>query len=85
MNLLYILTLFGVISVSGALKALNHKLDILGVISLITATGGDVLCDVLTGETPFILKKVRYTGHCGSNTLLYVARYCATRIHTRLL
>lgn len=58
MNLLYILNLFGVISfsVSGALKALNHKLDILGVVLLgvITVTGGGVMRDVTLNKFPSI-------------------------------
>ena len=43
-------------SVSGALKALNHKLDILGVVILgvITATGGGVMRDVTLNMFPSI-------------------------------
>ncbi len=58
MNIVYMLNLCGIIafSISGALKALNHKLDILGVFTLgiITATGGGVIRDVTLNLFPSI-------------------------------
>ncbi len=58
MSIFYILNLCGVISfsISGALKALNHKLDILGVLILgiITAVGGGVIRDVTLNLFPSI-------------------------------
>ncbi|MBQ9155045.1 MAG: TRIC cation channel family protein [Solobacterium sp.] len=41
-------------AISGALKALRHKTDLLGVITLgiMTATGGGVLRDLILGDTP---------------------------------
>ena len=53
---LYILDLVGtaVFAVTGALKAIDHELDILGVsiLSLVTGVGGGIFRDLLLGSTP---------------------------------
>jgi uncharacterized membrane protein YeiH len=55
-NLFHALDLVGTIAfaISGALTAINKKLDAFGVliIAFVTAVGGGTLCDVLIGRTP---------------------------------
>ncbi len=54
--LLYILEILGtaVFAITGALKAVKHELDILGILVLatITGTGGGILRDIILGDTP---------------------------------
>ena len=57
MNLLFfIFEVMGTIAfaISGAMVAIRHKLDLLGVVvlGLVTATGGGVIRDVIIGDTP---------------------------------
>ncbi len=56
MNILYVIDLIGVMvfSISGALTAVDKKLDFFGVtvVGFITALGGGTLRDVLLGYTP---------------------------------
>ncbi len=53
---LYILEISGtaVFAITGALKAVKHELDILGILVLasITGTGGGILRDIILGSTP---------------------------------
>lgn len=55
-ELIHYLDLFGtaVFAFTGALKAVRHRLDILGVVVLgtITGVGGGVLRDLILGDTP---------------------------------
>lgn len=55
-ELIHYLDLFGtaVFALTGALKAVRHRLDILGVVVLatITGVGGGILRDVILGDTP---------------------------------
>lgn len=65
MNLLYVLDLIGTVAfaVSGALAAIQRKMDLLGVIVLatVTAIGGGTLRDLLLGDTPpFCFKDETY-------------------------
>lgn len=54
--LIYILEILGtaVFAITGALKAVKHELDILGILVLasITGTGGGILRDLILGDTP---------------------------------
>jgi uncharacterized membrane protein YeiH len=54
--LLYTLEILGtaVFAITGALKAVKHELDILGIMVLatITGTGGGILRDLILGDTP---------------------------------
>ena len=57
MNLIFfIFEVMGTIAfaISGAMVAIRHKLDLLGVVvlGLVTATGGGVIRDVIIGDTP---------------------------------
>ena len=56
MNILYIIDFIGVtvFAISGALTAVDKKLDIFGIaaVAFITALGGGTLRDVLMGSTP---------------------------------
>ena len=54
--LIYIFEILGtaVFAITGALKAVKHNLDILGILVLasITGTGGGILRDIILGDTP---------------------------------
>lgn len=54
--LIYALEILGtaVFAITGALKAVKHELDILGILVLasITGTGGGILRDLILGDTP---------------------------------
>lgn len=54
--LIYTLEILGtaVFAITGALKAVKHELDILGILVLasITGTGGGILRDIILGDTP---------------------------------
>jgi len=65
MNFLYFLDLLGTaaFAASGAIAAIRHRMDLLGVLVLgmVTATGGGTLRDLLLGDTPpFCLENETY-------------------------
>lgn len=56
----------GVFNIIGISVGLNHGIGYLGSIALgvMTGTGGGMMRDVLTGETPFVLKREIYASAC---------------------
>lgn len=58
-NFTYVANTIGVIAfaISGVIKGLKHKLDILGIIVLavMTSVGGGIIRDVLVNRVPFVL------------------------------
>ena len=65
MSLIYILDLLGtfVFASTGAIRALEKRLDLFGifVLSFITAVGGGTIRDVILGSRPFYFFDVNYS------------------------
>lgn len=72
----YLANFIGVVAfaISGTLKAIKHKLDILGIIvlAIITAVGGGIIRDVIINRIPNVLK---------NSTDIYVAIISAIIIY----
>lgn len=76
LDFFYFLDLLGTtaFAISGALAAMNRKLDLFGIfiIALVTAIGGGTIRDVLIGETPMWMLNTVYIYLIGAVTILSI-------------
>lgn len=76
LSLFYILDILGTVAfaISGALAAMNRKLDLFGIfiIAFVTSIGGGTLRDILLGQTPSWMESNIYIYFIGIVTILAI-------------
>lgn len=77
MNLLYFFDLFGtlVFSSTGAIRGIEKKLDIFGILvmSFLTAVGGGTIRDIIINKIPFYFFDINYTISIITGAFLVIA------------